>query len=63
MTLYTYNCPKCGIYEEFREHNNRDLCECGQPVKQVFGGAFKLKGNGYYSNDSKRDDKLRKEAI
>ena len=21
MTLYTYNCPKCGIYEEFREHN------------------------------------------
>jgi len=29
----------------------------------VFGCSFKLKGNGFYSNDSKRDDSIKKEAI
>jgi len=53
MTLYTYDCPKCGIYEEFREHNTRERCDCGHPVKKVFGGAFKLKGAGFYKNDYK----------
>ena len=61
MTLYTYNCPKCGIIEEFREENDRTQCKCGLTVKPVFGCSFALKGNGFYRNDSRRDDMLKQE--
>jgi len=56
MTLYTYHCNNCGDFQEFREKNDKTKCKCGMTVKKVYGGAFALKGNGYYSNDSKRDD-------
>ena len=52
MTLYTYRCPKCGDFEEFREENDRKMCECGQPVKKTFGSAFKLYGPGFYTTDT-----------
>lgn len=53
MTLYTYQCPKCGHFSEFRKENNRKYCMCGQKVTKVYGGAFRLVGNGYYSTGNK----------
>ncbi len=58
MTLYTYRCPNCGEFQEFREANDRILCNCGLIVKKIFGGAFALHGNGYYSNDVRRDEAI-----
>ena len=51
MTLYTYKCPRCGTFEEWRENNDRSKCECGHAVNKVFGGAFRLVGGGFYSKD------------
>ena len=58
MTLYTYSCKKCGQFSEFRESNDREICDCGNPVRKIYGGAFALHGNGFYSNDSVRDARL-----
>lgn len=58
MTLYTYECPKCGRFEEWREKNDRKICICGEKVKKVYGGAFKLIGNGYYSTDTAKANNL-----
>lgn len=63
MTLYTYLCPKCGEFQEFRENNDREKCNCGFNVKKTFGMSFSLKGNGFYSNDSRRDDAIKAETI
>lgn len=52
MILYTYECPKCGQFEERREANDREHCDkCGSPVRKIFGGAFKLYGPGFYSTE------------
>lgn len=53
MTLYTYNCPKCGQFSEFRKENDRKYCKCGQKVTKIYGGAFKLVDPGYYSTDNR----------
>ena len=63
MTLYTYHCPKCGLIEEFREDNDKTECDCGETLKQVYGGAFALKGNGFYATDKRRDDHLKQDAV
>ena len=50
MTLYTYVCPECGIFEEFRDNNDREKCDCGCKVKKTFGSAFKCYGPDFASN-------------
>ena len=63
MTLYTYHCDNCGTFEEFRDNNDRDRCDCGCRVRKSWGGNFKLVGNGFYKNDSYRDNRLKRQEV
>jgi putative FmdB family regulatory protein len=60
MTLYTYHCDNCGTFEEFRENNDREYCECGRKVRKSFGSAFKLYGTGFYSTDTQIENCIKK---
>lgn len=60
MTLYSYSCAKCGEFSEFRDNNDREMCDCGQEVKKLFGGNFKLYGTGFYSTDTAIDNHVNK---
>jgi len=52
--LRTYNCPNCEVIEDYR--NDLDILthcpKCNAPIKQQYGGRFKLIGPGFYSTDN-----------
>ena len=57
MTIYEYNCLKCGKeFEELQSFNDPDLTKCpyckkGKVEKLISLSSFQLKGDGWYSTD------------
>jgi putative FmdB family regulatory protein len=56
VPIYEYECPKCGVIEEFQGINDKPLTKC--PVckrckvkKLVSESSFHLKGTGWYVTD------------
>jgi len=54
--LRTYTCPKCGVFEIYtKEVDILWTCpDCSSPIKQRFGGNFRLIGPGFYKTDNMR---------
>ncbi len=61
MPTYTYRCRKCDtVFEEVQRITAEPgaICaNCGDEdcVRQITGGTFHLKGNGWHASDYNRD--------
>ena len=61
MPTYVYKCPVCNhVFEKVQRITAEPVCDCPkcekpQPCKrQIVGGAFHLKGTGWYETDYKK---------
>lgn len=62
MPTYEYECPACGVFEEFQRMTDEPLkkCpQCGKKVSRLFGTGAGLifKGSGFYQTDFKNSGK------
>ena len=63
MPIYEYQCQSCSHELEKLQKMNEEMLvdcpECEQPAlkKMVSAAAFRLKGNGWYETDFKKDNK------
>jgi putative FmdB family regulatory protein len=51
-----YKCPTCGEFDDYRKDAKilQECPKCGNTIKQILGGNFKLSGSGFYSTDNKK---------
>lgn len=63
MPIYEYRCESCAHELEKLQRMSDDMLvdcpECGEPAlkRLVSAAAFRLKGNGWYETDFKKDNK------
>ena len=66
MPTYEYNCPKCGIFEEFHKMSDRlTHCPvCGQEVTRLISPNQNIifKGSGFHTTDYRSGDYQKKAA-
>ncbi len=56
MPIYEYECPECGIFEEWQGINDKPLTRCPickkKKVRKIISeSSFHLKGSGWYVTD------------
>ena len=64
MPTYEYNCPKCGVFEEFHSINaSIDQCpKCGSEVHRLISRNHNIifKGSGFHVTDYRSGDYQKK---
>lgn len=65
MPTYEYECPQCGIFEQFQSITAEPLKRCPTCRKKVqrlisAGGGLLFKGSGFYITDYRSDDYKKK---
>jgi putative FmdB family regulatory protein len=66
MPTYEYNCPKCGVIEQFHSISTvlTECPQCGSKVRRLISRNNNVifKGSGFYTTDYKSSDHKSKAA-